>query len=874
MSMMMIQFESSQDNYAEVISLGSQTLELLHVRRSFEPSTLELTLQFCRLRWKLRKHSIESIHNLPPMTNEAYKMAMSVLDHIGNACYFISKKSWVAISFTMIEMTLEYGMTPEASLGFIGYAMFLHYRFQQYEEVYKWGMLACRISKPYPKLYVKTLTSFALCYDSWGQNRSLMLETFTDHAGKVALESGDLWQSNQSVLVNAALLLQFGHPLPDIYDRLIAHSGEFLKHNNTLHWKEAAVFTALLSRLTGYRVTNDPFVTIDVMDEDFVTAVHGDEFQMIDELVCVLHYLPGYLFGQYDEAHEALKKSANILHLRQDAIENPVQMMYESLVMAELYLEASVKEQRAYWTRMEQNLKVLKKHAMRCAENYSHKFLLLKAEMMRLSRKSRLAEQLYERAIETARKYGLIHDVAIIAECYGRYGLHLGKEYVAKFYLQEAYEAYTGWGARAKAIDMEHKYGDILHIRRVSGLERVDALSLVMSTQALSSEVEMKRLINSLMRIMLHNAGAEYGALMFQHERKWVIEAYGTAEELHIQEVPLEEDSAIVPFPIIGYAARTNEEVVLHDAAGVGIFARNSYIRSKALKSVLCMPILYQSKLIGLLYLENKLTPGIFTPERLDVIRLLAAQCAISIENAKLYAGIQHLNNSLEDLVRERTRSLEQAMRETSAALAEVSIYEERNRIAHEIHDIVGDTLASTIQKIEAGKQLLHKDMDEAFIRLQEAQDLVRHSLQEIRGSDHVLKEDKSLDLKQMLMQLIHDTEQNMGVIIHAHIDELPELTNVYKKAIYHALQEGLTNGIKHGDCDEFLFSLKIVQSELCFRLEDRGRGADTIIMGFGLKAMRERAHQLGGSLSIESKFDQGCILTIHLPLSNLKNPD
>jgi len=487
--------------------------------------------------------------------------------------------------------------------------------------------------------------------------------------------------------------------------------------------------------------------------------------------------------------------------------------------------------------------------------------------MARLTRKNRQAEELYEQAIETARMYGHIHDAAIAAECFAKHALRQGKQQLAKVYMAEAYEAYRQWGAAAKVADLEQKHGHLLQLRRESGLERVDYLSVVLSAQALSGEMEMSRLLDTLMRIMLHNAGAESGAFIIEHEGRWVLEAYGTAEELRIESIPLEAASDLVPASIIGYAARTKEEVVLHDATREGMFARNTYVRSKGLKSILCLPIMHQNKLIGLLYMENKLSSGVFTPQRLDVLKLLCSQCAISIVNARLYSGIQYLKNNLEDQVEERTRSLEQSMRETSAALAEVSVYEERNRIAHEIHDIVGHTLTSTILQIEAGKRLLHKDADGASMRLKDAQDLVRHSLNEIRGSVHMLKEDKYADLSIMLNQLIRDTERNAGVVIHATIRDLPEqMSTALKKVIYHALQEGLTNGIRHGGSMEFRFNLEPVGSHLQFRLEDYGKGANAITMGFGLKAMQERAEQLGGSLTIDSKPNQGCLLQIELP--------
>ena len=207
-------------------------------------------------------------------------------------------------------------------------------------------------------------------------------------------------------------------------------------------------------------------------------------------------------------------------------------------------------------------------------------------------------------------------------------------------------------------------------------------------------------------------------------------------------------------------------------------------------------------------------------------------------------------------------------MRETAAALSEMSVYAERNRIAHDIHDIVGHTLTSTILQIEAGKRLLDRDRAEALNRLRQAQDLVRHGLQEIRGSVHMLKEDRYYDLVQALHQLIDDTQQNTGAIIHTSIGRLPEVSLAHKKTIYHALQEGLTNGIRHGESSEFYFTLELVGGMLKMKLKDCGIGASEIKSGFGLSAMRERVEQLGGSLAVDTEPDQGCLLRIDLPYS------
>ncbi|MHA0856940.1 AAA family ATPase [Paenibacillus sp. CMAA1364] len=862
-----IELEASRDNYKEVIALGRQTMDLLNIHERLDDRFYKLVLQWLKVRRKLKRKPIESLIDLPVMTDESRRVAMTILVHVSNAAFYVDQKLSLAATLTMVEITIDYGMTPEAAIGFIGYAMFLYYQFNNYEETFKLGMLADHISRPYPNLHVRTLTAFALCFDSWRHYNPAILDSFTEQAGRVGLESGDLWQGNQSVLINCATLLQYGYPLGDIYDRLIANAGNFLQHNNNFHCKQATAFVALLVSLTGYRSKDDPFPIEEVDRDGFAESVHGDSFHVVQEQVCIYQYLPGYLFGHYHEANKALNKATAIIDTRVDKHNSIHHDMYESLVWAQLYEQSSKKQQDVYWQGMQRNLRKIKRASSRCPENYQHKYLWIKAEMARLAQKRRHAEELYEQSLEAARKFRHIHDLAMIAECYSKYGLQQGRLHLAKIYMSVAHEAYVKWGATKKVAELEKKHRYLLNISPSQATEHVDYLSVAKSAQVLSGEMDMHRLLDHLMRVMLHNAGGEYGAIILGHEGSWVVEAYGTVDDIHIDSVPLSEDSMIVPASIVAYAARTQETVVLHDAANEGMFVRNSYVRKNKLKSVLCLPIMNQHQLICLLYMENKLSPGIFTGERLGILKLLGSQCAISIANSKLYSDVQYLKGNLEDQVEERTRSLERAMRETSAALAEVSIYEERNRIAEEIHDIVGHTLTSTILQIEAGKRLIHKNMEGGVQRLNEAQDLVRHSLNEIRGSVHMLKEDKYAELSIMLNQLIRDTERNTGVTILASIHNLPELiSSSYKKTIYHALQEGLTNGIRHGQSKEFYFSLETNETHIQFVLEDRGLGTTNIVMGFGLKAMKDRVEQLGGTISIESSANKGCLLRIDLP--------
>ncbi|MMZ54000.1 Sensor histidine kinase DesK [compost metagenome] len=225
------------------------------------------------------------------------------------------------------------------------------------------------------------------------------------------------------------------------------------------------------------------------------------------------------------------------------------------------------------------------------------------------------------------------------------------------------------------------------------------------------------------------------------------------------------------------------------------------------------------------------------------------------------------LNNTLEKRVEERTKTLEYSLQEMAEARAQMSALEERNRIAGEIHDIVGHTLTTTIVQIEAGKRLIARDIPLALEKLELSQDLVRKGLNEIRQSVRMIKEEESgFELLPSVLQLIQETEKHTGARINYELLPLPGLPVSHKKVIYHALQEGLTNGLRHGQSTQFRFMLRPMDNAVFFLLEDNGVGCENIVYGFGLTAMRKRVKELDGTLEITTTKGAGYQLYIRIP--------
>lgn len=245
---------------------------------------------------------------------------------------------------------------------------------------------------------------------------------------------------------------------------------------------------------------------------------------------------------------------------------------------------------------------------------------------------------------------------------------------------------------------------------------------------------------------------------------------------------------------------------------------------------------------------------------------------------------LEQFHRDLEKLVEMRTAELEQAnrilsvtMREKAESLAELSVMEERNRIAYEIHDVVGHTLTAAIVQLEATKTLAERDGGIPEGKLDMLSGLVRKGLDDIRKSVRLLKteETPALTLEESLRELIQYTEDTMGIRVEAEIKIPQELAlgKLSEQVLYHALQEGLTNGIRHGKCSGFRFTLRLEGEMLRFRLVSDGEPFGTATPGFGLTSMKERAELLGGTVSIRSSSADdgapcGCELSIELPVS------
>jgi PAS domain S-box-containing protein len=285
--------------------------------------------------------------------------------------------------------------------------------------------------------------------------------------------------------------------------------------------------------------------------------------------------------------------------------------------------------------------------ATNCPDNFENRAALVGAEIARIEGRELDAERLYEQAIRSSRANGFIHNEALANELASRFYAARGFDKIARVYLQDARYGYLRWGADGKVRQLEQLHP---HLRDAAvpaspittigaPVERLDVGTVLKAAQAVSGEIVLGDLIKVLLRIAVEHAGAERGLLILFPGDEPRIAAEATTGRGQV-EVTLRHTAASpaeLPESVLHTVIRTRESVILDDALAQNPFSADEYICQKRARSVLCLPLVKQAKLIGVLYLENNLASHVFTPARISVLELLASQAAISLENARLY---------------------------------------------------------------------------------------------------------------------------------------------------------------------------------------------------------------------------------------------
>jgi PAS domain S-box-containing protein len=613
---------------------------------------------------QLGSRSIESIVDLPLMTDPEALAELEVLTEIVTPAEFTDENLLLLVICRMVNLSLEHGNSDGSCFAYIYFGMIAGERFGGYEVGVRLGQLGYDLveKRGLRRFQARIYLSLGDLVIPWTRHvrtaRDLIHRAF-DTANRI----GDLTFAAYSCFSLNANLLATGDPLVDTHRE--AEKGlEFAQR--TGFGLVIDTITAQLCLIRTLRGLTPEFGCFndDQFDElRFERHLANDPRLAFAECRYWIRKLQArFLAADYSSAIQASSNVERLLWTSRFTLFEGVEYeFYSALSHAAVWDSARSDEQRHHFKALKAHSEQLGVWAANCPENFVTRVALVSAEIARIEGRDVDAMRFYEQAFRCARENGFIHVEGIANEVAARFYLARGFERIAHAYLREARCRYLDWGAEGKVRQLDELYP---HLRKEetapaptstigASVERLDLATVVKVSQAVSGEIVLEKLIDTLMRSAIEHAGAERGVLILPLGVEQRIEAEATIEGdtviVRLREAPVTE--AATPESIVHYVTRTQESVILDDASAQNPFSADPYIAQHGVRSMLCLPLINQAKLIGVLYLENNLTSHVFTPSRIAVLKLLASQAAISLENTRLYRDLEEREVKIRRLV-------------------------------------------------------------------------------------------------------------------------------------------------------------------------------------------------------------------------------
>jgi predicted ATPase/two-component sensor histidine kinase len=631
---------------------------------SAHPSKELVQAEYEKLVARIGGRSIDDLLKLPLSNDPELHATIEVLMGAMTPAFMTDFRLVSLILCRMGNLGLEHGNNDTLSLGYAFLGMTLGCHFGDYRTGYLFGKLALDLVE------VRGLTRYrGRVYHTLGTH--VLYWTQPLPAAKSSLrrglqamkEIGDVTYVGFGYIGLAAILLGCGDSLELVQCEVEAGLATAQQVKFELALDAFAGYLRLVRALRGQ--LSDP-CTLDDCGHHFA-GLHMRCWYWIRTMqACVI-------VGDFETARAAARLAEPLLPTTTVFFEVIEYHFYAALVCATFADTGELAEHRrhlAIW-------------AETCPENYENRLALVDAEIARLEGRSVEAMEAYERAIRSARENGFVHNEAVAYEVAARFYRGRGFDTFAHAYVAKAHDCYRRWGADGKVALLER---DHPWLRKAPTLETIDLAMVVKTSQAVALQVGVERIIDSLMVIVLQHAGADRGLLVLRRPNGLCIEADARTERDGVT-VSLPHkvvDGSELAESVLQYAVRTQEPVLIDDAQAQHPFSSDPYLTRHGSRSVLCLPIVKQTEVIGALYLENNLAPYVFTPTRTEVLKFLASQAAISLENASLEEK-EALLNEVHHRVKNNLQLISsllnlQAARTTDPAVAEL-FAESRNRV-------------------------------------------------------------------------------------------------------------------------------------------------------------------------------------------------
>ncbi|TCS39306.1 PAS domain S-box-containing protein/diguanylate cyclase (GGDEF)-like protein [Paucimonas lemoignei] len=653
----------------DCMRVGMQTLSLFGI--TFPDSEEDLKKQADQdlqaLDARLRQHGIDALLNLPVATDDDARLVIGFLADFLTVAYSTQPSVAVPILIRGIEYSLQYGNVEESCALYNNYGLLLAGMFGDLEAGYQYLQLALRLNERFqdPNLRGRLLYIHGYVFASLRLPKAECLPILED-AFKACRDVGHIGFAGASIDAYIWTAWETGMPLAEVRSMAAPYRDLSRVTNSFQANCIIAMLEMLISQLDG---SANPGC-----DTAFLRQINGAGWIYTLAHFHITQQIAHYHLGDFAKSLDAAQPLDAMPVTLKMLMSMATHHFYHALAIAASYDQATPEQQRLWMETLNRKLAELEKWASQHPGNYQARHALVMAEVARINKDENKALACYEQAIASARRSKNLHDDAIANELTGRFHVARGLPMTGYAHLVMARDIWLRWGATAKASKLEQAFPDLRLQQAATSLPSsmragrfsdLDILTAAKAAQAVSGEMELDRLTQSLLQTVMQYAGADRGVLLLAAGGDYRVVAEASVQEgaikVILEQAPLAMEA--LPRSILNYVTRTSEKILLADATQHHPYSADAYLKKNRPKSLLCLPLLKQSRLIGLLYLENRLAGAAFGKDRLTILELLTAQAVISLENAKLYEELHAENRErrrVEEALKAKTRELEE----------------------------------------------------------------------------------------------------------------------------------------------------------------------------------------------------------------------
>ncbi|MBT7088068.1 GAF domain-containing protein, partial [bacterium] len=800
-----VKLYTSSSEYQKAIAVGLKGLKMLGLRLKENPNMAKIGLNLLKVKSKLGLRKINSLLNLPEMKNEKALLAMKLMIETSTPAYQTDKNLVILIVLKMIMFSLKYGNNKDSGFAYMTYGILLSFGLN-YPQGYEFGKLALDLNEKFKNIVLKpSLNEFFGSFICPWTHPLKEAIPYLKTAYQTGEETGDVYYAALAHCNHIGSLIYKGEYLNFTKENLLNFAKFIDKHK----FKDTRLFFSLYKNFINFLISKDETYVFNehkYSNENFFKEITKVKNENVLSNYYILKLMTLYYTQDFNNILHIAQKSEELIEYSRGLFQSTEHYFYYSLTITAMYQEFSKEDQAKYLKILKKNLSKFQAWNKHCAANFEAKLYLLQAELARLQGAKAQANLLYDQAIKSAKTHQLIQIEAIASECKASFYLNLENAELAQIFFLKAHSLYTQWGALAKAQQLESKYPEMfteLNAQKEEASQKLkekekeiskkmqELTGLTKTNQQISEALNLEKLLKILTPAIAQTAGADRTVVILKEQKEYL--AVATYQDQNIQIITPQKikDYAELPLNLLKKVMSDKEELMLNTPTETD----DKYFATHQPRSVLILPILKESELKAIVYLENQVLRGSFQEDTISKLRILTNQASISLENALLYQDVKTLNQDL-------TQKIKKGVPEDDKFKAYLEELKQKAAYA-DVTRHIGHEIKNPMAFILGGVEMLEDETDPAkiheyMVTLKEdigrLLDLLDTMLE---YGKPVQKKSENVDLNKMITQ-IHllsrsDLGRNMIIFKLDLAPDLPEIT-VDKGQMRQAIINIITN--------------------------------------------------------------------------------